>query len=78
VWFSSQFSVLCDCVTVGNCSLYTLQCEPRGISYMAASYVLSFTVVLFVWDAGSALGGWFWCECFDGAGGKGVLWLVWF
>jgi len=58
VWLSSQFSVLCDCVTVGNCSLYTLQCESRGISYAAASYVLSFIVVLFVWDAGSALGWW--------------------
>jgi len=45
-------------VSLGNYSLYTLQCESRGVSYETALYVQSFSAVLIVWDAGSALGWW--------------------
>ena len=61
VCLSSQFSDLCDCGTVCNCPLYSLQCESRGISYVAAPYALPFTVVLIMWDA---LGWWVWSDCF--------------
>jgi len=75
VWLSSQFSVLCDCVTVGNYSLYTLKCKSHGVSYEAASYVLWFPAVLIMWDAESALGWWvFGVTALKGGGG--VLWLV--